>query len=167
MLNECTLSKGRCTNISDFNIQTKVPKFNRLYSVSAPVRWSWQGIDRSLVASARAVKQSWYNNFIITTFDCQGGSQGGGISAIALAHPGVAPPLFILTTIYSTEFTILSKRLTTGPVICNKPALMAKQPVTDRYCPCNYIINQLFQHTNVGILTMVCHCISLLRHINS
>jgi len=34
-------------------------------------------------------------NFIITTFDCQGGSQGGGISAraFALAHIGVAPPL--------------------------------------------------------------------------
>ena len=34
-------------------------------------------------------------NFIITgtTFDCQGGSQGGGISAraFALARPGVAP----------------------------------------------------------------------------
>ena len=34
-------------------------------------------------------------NFIVTTFDCHGGSQGGGISAraFALAHPGVAPPL--------------------------------------------------------------------------
>src|SRR6218665_1910372 len=35
------------------------------------------------------------NNFIITTFDWQGGSQGGGISAtvFSLARPGVAPPL--------------------------------------------------------------------------
>src|SRR6218665_2719428 len=34
-------------------------------------------------------------NFIITTFDFQGGNQGGGISAraFALARPGVAPPL--------------------------------------------------------------------------
>ena len=34
-------------------------------------------------------------NFIITTFDCQGGSQGRGISAraFALVLPGVAPPL--------------------------------------------------------------------------
>ena len=34
-------------------------------------------------------------NFIITIFDFQGGSQGGGISAraFALARPGVAPPL--------------------------------------------------------------------------
>src|SRR6218665_3902842 len=34
-------------------------------------------------------------NSIITTFDCQGGSQGGGISAgvFALARPGLAPPL--------------------------------------------------------------------------
>src|SRR6218665_733060 len=34
-------------------------------------------------------------NFIITTFDCKGGSQGGGtcISANALARPGVVPPL--------------------------------------------------------------------------
>ena len=34
-------------------------------------------------------------NFIIPTFDCQGGSQGGGISerAFALARPGVVPQL--------------------------------------------------------------------------
>jgi len=34
-------------------------------------------------------------NFIITTFDCQGSSQGGSISARVntLARPGVAPPL--------------------------------------------------------------------------
>jgi len=32
-----------------------------------------------------------------TTLDCQGGSQGGGISAraLALARPGVAPPLCV------------------------------------------------------------------------
>jgi len=38
-------------------------------------------------------------NFIIATFDCQGGSQGGGISAnaIALARNGVAPPLSRIT----------------------------------------------------------------------
>jgi len=38
-------------------------------------------------------------NFIITTFGCQGGSQGGGISdrAFALARPGVAPPLIEAT----------------------------------------------------------------------
>jgi len=37
-------------------------------------------------------------NLIITTFDCQGDSQGGGISAraFALTRPGVAPPLFLL-----------------------------------------------------------------------
>jgi len=37
-------------------------------------------------------------NFIITTFDCQGSSQGGEISAkaFALAHPGVAPPLSLI-----------------------------------------------------------------------
>jgi len=35
-------------------------------------------------------------NFIITNFDCQDGSQGGGISeAFALARSGVAPPLII------------------------------------------------------------------------
>ena len=36
-------------------------------------------------------------NFIVTNFDCQGGSQGGGISAraFALARPGAAPPLHI------------------------------------------------------------------------
>ena len=34
-------------------------------------------------------------NFIITTFDCQGGSHGGGISAraFALSRPGVAQSL--------------------------------------------------------------------------
>jgi len=37
-------------------------------------------------------------NFIITTFDCHGSSQGGGISAraFALARPGVALPLNLL-----------------------------------------------------------------------
>ena len=49
------------------------------HSVAAPDRCSWQGIDRSLVASARAVKILLSYNFIITTFDCQ----GGGISARA------------------------------------------------------------------------------------
>ena len=45
-------------------------------------------------------------NFIITTFDCQGGSQGRGISAraFALVRPGVAPPLFPIQSRYSTEF---------------------------------------------------------------
>ena len=65
-------------------------------TVAAPVRWSWQGIDRSLVASARACSQNIViYNFIITIFDSQGGSQSGGISAraFALAPPGVAPPL--------------------------------------------------------------------------
>jgi len=38
------------------------------------------------------------HNFIITTFDCQGDSQVGGISAraFALERPGVAPPLLHL-----------------------------------------------------------------------
>src|SRR6218665_3527594 len=51
---------------------------------------TWQGIDRSFVAAAREVKISCYIIFIIT-FDCQGNSQGGGISARAfsLARPGV------------------------------------------------------------------------------
>ena len=36
-------------------------------------------------------------NFNIITFDCQCGSQGGGIStrAFALARPGVTPPLHL------------------------------------------------------------------------
>jgi len=65
------------------------------HTVSAPVSCSWQGIDSSLVASARAVKIILIYIFIITAFDCQGGSQGGGISAraFALVCPGVAPPL--------------------------------------------------------------------------
>jgi len=33
-------------------------------------------------------------NFIITTFDCQGG--GISVRTFALAHPGVTPPLDIL-----------------------------------------------------------------------
>jgi len=66
--------------------------------VATPVRCSWQGIDRSLdslVTPARAVK---IYNFIITIFDCQGGSKGGGISvrAFALARHSVAPPLGLL-----------------------------------------------------------------------
>ena len=36
-------------------------------------------------------------NFIVTTFDCPGGSQGGGISAraFALARPDVVPTLWL------------------------------------------------------------------------
>jgi len=56
----------------------------------ASVYCSWQGIDRSLVASARVVKYIYYN-FIITTFDCQGGGISAG--AFSLTHPGVALPL--------------------------------------------------------------------------
>src|SRR6218665_3596782 len=65
------------------------------HTVSAPVSCSWQGIDSSLVASARAVDIILIYIFIITAFDCQGGSRGGGISAraFALVCPGVAPPL--------------------------------------------------------------------------
>ena len=48
-----------------------------IYAVAPP------GIDRSLVASALAV---FMYNFFITTFDCQGDSQGGYI--YALARPG-------------------------------------------------------------------------------
>jgi len=61
-----------------------------------PVRCSWQGIDRSMVASPRAVKIILIYNFIITIFGCQGGSHGGGISerAFALTRPGVAPQLY-------------------------------------------------------------------------
>jgi len=50
-------------------------------TVAAPVRFLWQGIDSSLVASVRAVKISY--NFIITSFDCQ----GGGISVICTDMP--------------------------------------------------------------------------------
>jgi len=61
-----------------------------LSSALAPVRCSWQGVDIS-----KGSQNILIYNFIITTFDCQGGSQVGGISARAfsLARPGVAPPL--------------------------------------------------------------------------
>jgi len=64
--------------------------------VAAPVRCPWQGIGKPLVASATAIKyRPIDNNCIITPFDCQGGSKGGGFSAMAfaLACLGVAPPL--------------------------------------------------------------------------
>ena len=41
-------------------------------------------------------------NFIITTFDCQGRSQGGGISAraFALARYGVTPPQIVFSNFF-------------------------------------------------------------------
>src|SRR6218665_1366872 len=46
-------------------------------AVEAPVLCSWQGIDRSVVASARAVNIIFIYNHTITTFDCQGGGIWG------------------------------------------------------------------------------------------
>ena len=45
-------------------------------------------------------------NFIVTTFDCQGGSQGVGISAraFALTRPGVASPLPDAAFVWRWEF---------------------------------------------------------------
>jgi len=57
-----------------------------------------------MVASATSVKIIFLYNFVITNFDHEGGSQGGGISdrAFTLARHVVAPPLS-LTNVHVPE----------------------------------------------------------------
>jgi len=80
-------SKSYCTAVS---------KLAKLATASGGARPLFMAGHRQVISRINKGSQNiLIYNFIITTFDCHGRSQGGGISARAfpLARPGVAPPL--------------------------------------------------------------------------
>ena len=67
------------------------------FVMAAPVHCSCQGIDRSLVALARAVKISWYIILLLPHLTARAAAWAKVFlpGTFALAHPCVAPPLAV------------------------------------------------------------------------
>src|SRR6218665_2622626 len=82
------------TDVACSNVGKILADYSSLYIGGArPLRMA--GHRQVISRIGRGSQNILIYNFIITTFDCQGDSQGRGISAraFAQARPGVVPPL--------------------------------------------------------------------------